>query len=289
MIPRYVLLLLLSLCATAQAQLEDELGLGGDKTLTRVTARLPACLVAGQTFELQVIFDIPKGFHLYGPKEKDWIPTAVAVANTGNLTFGKPIYPKGVVKKIPDLGTATMYTGRVVVRIPGKVSATPNYVDGRQKIALKTAWGTCNDDVCKESRFLGRNPYKLSLRTRIVLTRPSLSAPATAAPGKTFELKIAFKIPPKHHIYGPTAKQFQPLTVKLPAIKGLRWGKPVFPKTQKNKYTGVVSVTVTGTIDASAKLGPRALQVLLGWGTCDANACYEAVRNFRLTRGILIK
>ncbi len=270
------------LCGAAQAQLDEELELGPtQRRLTHVTVELPPILSAGQTFEARVVFQVPRGFHIYGPQETRWGPTAVKIANTASLTFGKPIYPAATLKLIPDLGQTAIYQGRVVVRIRGTVKARPSYLDGRQEVAIVTGWSTCNDRVCREIRTLTRNPHRLRAQTLVALAIPRMSGPAQVTAGQTFQSRIRFQIPKGYHVRG--------VSLSLSKVPGIRWGKPVFPKSVDGTYHGSPEVAVTDAVETGAALGPRTVRATLRWGTCDAEGCHEAVLGHQITRKIEIR
>lgn len=273
-----------SLAAHADDDLDDPLGAPA-KRGTAVSVIAPPVVSPGQAFELQVVFDIPNGYHLYGPKAPGLgnpAPTTVVPQPVAGVTWGAPVYPK--VHKGPFMDEIleiklTEYFERVVVTVPGKVAADARYED--LLLTIKAAWGTCNDQSCLELKDIKRNPAVFKTKTRVVMTKPTLAVGA-AKRGSEVVVRVTLDVPDGHHIYGPQAST-SPTTLALAPVAGVTWSAPVWPAAKDGKYTGQVIVTVKGQVAAGARAGAHLVIAKLSWSTCDDQSCYEFVGGFALT------
>ncbi len=266
---------------------------------TRIEVTVPSVVRRGEVFEIAVRFRIPAGYHIYGPVADGVAnpqPTMLECEPVPGLLFGEPQFPpvhKGPFKDPILEVTLTEYEGEVVVVIPVEVERDAALEP--RAIKLKAAWGTCNDQSCREIRSLTRNPGTFSRSTRVVLARPSVTTPKTElAPGETFALTVELDVPARYYVYGPEANdRATPTCVAPGAVDGIVWEAPSYPAATAvdghTEYRGKVAISIAGRVLADAKPGPRRIVVLATWGTCDARSCYEFVKQHPLAVTVVIK
>jgi DsbC/DsbD-like thiol-disulfide interchange protein len=107
-----------------------------------------------------------------------------------------------------------------------------------------------------------------------------VDAPKAATAGKAFYVAVHVIIPEGYHIQANTAKDPNiPTVLKVVAPKGVKIGKPVFPKPatlnlageQLPGFEGEFIVTVPITLTGAAS-GPLALK--LNYQACNDTACF---------------
>lgn len=112
-------------------------------------------LDAGGTGESAVQLDIEQGYHAQANPSSDkfYIATELSAEPQDGITPGKPVYPKGVSRK---LGFAEkpllLYEGSVQIKLP--LRADKNALKGRHTLRAKLRVQTCNDQTCDQPRTL---------------------------------------------------------------------------------------------------------------------------------------
>lgn len=109
----------------------------------KVSATGQSAVKPGKVAILKVKFDVPAGYHIYGPKEKTGIPTDIKFAGPKGFT-AKVLFPKTSVFKGVE-GPSDVYFGSVT--IPVSVSI-PKSAKGKQSFKLKVTSQACNDRTC---------------------------------------------------------------------------------------------------------------------------------------------
>lgn len=104
---------------------------------------------AGEVIDVQVIFSIDRGWHIYGMEEIENgpIPTSIqivgeAMENQGIIVEPKPIvsYDEGFEMDIPH------HEGRTIFNIPIKLKE--NIESGEILLTAKTTYQSCNNTIC---------------------------------------------------------------------------------------------------------------------------------------------
>lgn len=105
-------------------------------------------LQPGQPFELAVIVELRKPWHINAnPAVEGFIPTELEVAPAPGVQFGPVQYPVGDTVSVGwSEEPVALYSGRVVIRVGGRVDAqaTP----GSVTITGALRYQACNDEVC---------------------------------------------------------------------------------------------------------------------------------------------
>jgi thiol:disulfide interchange protein len=150
-----LLLVLLSTCATfAQAQMKH----------AAVSAALNrSALQPGQDAVVAVVLDIKPGFHSqsHTPKDPDLIALTLKVEKTPGAALGEIVYPPGQEEQSPALGALNIYTGKVIVYVPVKVTddAKPG------PLTLK---GTIRYQICDDKACFAPESKPWSVETKVV-------------------------------------------------------------------------------------------------------------------------
>ena len=112
------------------------------------TAVDSSALRVGHKAMAAVVVEIKDGFHAqsHAPLDENYIKFVVKLDETPGLTFGPPQYPPGEVIDYPALGKLSVYTGKVIVRIPIEVKADAK--PGPVEISGKVKYQVCDDKVC---------------------------------------------------------------------------------------------------------------------------------------------
>ncbi|NIA31686.1 MAG: thioredoxin fold domain-containing protein, partial [Actinobacteria bacterium] len=106
-------------------------------------------IVRGQDFNLAVIIDIKSGLHINSnkPTEDFLIPTIIKFDPSHDISFGKPMFPKPVLKTFSfSKNKISVYEGKVVVFV--HVSTSPNLSLESKTIKGSVSYQGCNDNVC---------------------------------------------------------------------------------------------------------------------------------------------
>src|SRR5580658_9063568 len=85
-----------------------------------------SALGAGQNAALAVVVDVAPGLHIqsHQPLDPNLIPFDISLDANPNLQFLDPVYPEPVMEHFAGLGVQSVYTGRVIVYFPIRVSAS---------------------------------------------------------------------------------------------------------------------------------------------------------------------
>lgn len=112
-------------------------------------------LDAGGAGEAAVRLDIEQGYHAQANPSSDkfYIATELSAEPQDGIAPGKPVYPKGVSRK---LGFAekplSLYEGSVQIKLP--LRADKNALKGRHTLRAKLRAQTCNDQTCDQPRTI---------------------------------------------------------------------------------------------------------------------------------------
>jgi hypothetical protein len=112
-------------------------------------------LDAGGAGEAAVRLDIEQGYHAQANPSSDrfYIATELSAEPQDGIAPGKPVYPKGVSRK---LGFAdkplSLYEGSVQIKLP--LRADRNALKGRHTLRAKLRAQTCNDQTCDQPRTI---------------------------------------------------------------------------------------------------------------------------------------
>lgn len=139
------------------------------KTATVSAKAEPASVRPGESFVLEISVEIAEGFHAQSnkPSSKDYIPLTVDAVATG-VTFDAPQYPHGKTVNYPLLGKLNVYTGAIVIRVPGTLAADAT---GTLAIGGKVHYQACDDNSCFQ-------PADLRFETMLTVE----GTPASTAP-----------------------------------------------------------------------------------------------------------
>jgi len=120
-------------------------------------------IAAGGQSELGLVFSVPRKHHI---TDADFGLFYVEVADTLGLTFGEPIFPKGV-----PLKDEVCYRGEVLLRVP--VTAGADALVGTHAITVEAGYQICKEtdpEICylPESKTLTANTVIVVAGTNIV-------------------------------------------------------------------------------------------------------------------------
>ena len=110
-----------------------------------------------------ILLEVKEGYHAQShmPLDPNLIPFEVKLNDAPGLSFGEVQYPEPKVEDYPALGKLSVYTGRVIVRIP--VTVKPDAKPGPVEITGKLRYQICDDKVC----YPPESPT-FSIKTQIV-------------------------------------------------------------------------------------------------------------------------
>ncbi|MBI3951543.1 MAG: protein-disulfide reductase DsbD [Acidobacteria bacterium] len=132
------------LMGTAQAQM-----MSGEKLVKLRPVLSVDKMHPGSTFQVAVIADLEKGWHVnaHKPTLDYLIPTEWALEPVEGLTFGPAQYPpsKSLQFEFAD-DKLDVYEGRVIIRVP--VTAAREVSPGQKIIKGALQYQACNDQVC---------------------------------------------------------------------------------------------------------------------------------------------
>jgi hypothetical protein len=125
--------------------------------IPEVTFQLAAKDVKGDSAVVRVLAVIPKGWHIQSDKPLDefLIPTELKAEGEG-VRFGKPVFPKPLMKEFPALGGKVALfedTVRITVVARGakgkssKLDAN-GFATALEKSAITLRYQACNDSQC---------------------------------------------------------------------------------------------------------------------------------------------
>jgi len=104
----------------------------------------------GKPFEIAVVVEIVKGFHMNSHKPTDpyLIPTTLTTQLPAGFDVADTIYPDGHEEKFSFSPNKTLnvYTGKVVLRL--KLTAHPDAPLGATTIPITLRYQACNDTTC---------------------------------------------------------------------------------------------------------------------------------------------
>ena len=112
-----------------------------------------ARLAAGGAGEASVRLDIAQGYHVNAnpASDKFLVPTELRAAPQEGVTPGKPVYPRGVMRKLGFSDKPlSLYEGSVVVKLP--LRADRNLPPGRRTLRAKLRVQPCTDVACDPPR-----------------------------------------------------------------------------------------------------------------------------------------
>lgn len=104
----------------------------------------------GKSFEIAVVVEIAKGFHMNSHKPTDpyLIPTTLAPQLPAGFDVADTIYPDGHQEKFSFSPNKPLnvYTGKVILRL--KLTAQPDAALGATTIPITLRYQACNDTTC---------------------------------------------------------------------------------------------------------------------------------------------
>jgi uncharacterized protein YcnI len=104
----------------------------------------------GKSFEIAVVVEIAKGFHMNSHKPTDpyLIPTTLTPAAPAGFDVADTIYPDGREEKFSFSPNKPLdvYTGKVILRL--KLTAHPAAALGATTIPITLRYQACNDTTC---------------------------------------------------------------------------------------------------------------------------------------------
>jgi uncharacterized protein YcnI len=104
----------------------------------------------GKSFEIAVVAEIAKGFHMNSHKPTDpyLIPTTLTPQLPSGFDVADTIYPDGHQEKFSFSPNKPLnvYTGKVVLRL--KLTAHPDAAVGLTTIPITLRYQACNDTTC---------------------------------------------------------------------------------------------------------------------------------------------
>jgi thiol:disulfide interchange protein DsbD len=130
-------------CAAAAASIASA------RTSADVSAVLSTSAVhAGDSATVAVVIDVHSGLHAqsHAPLDRNLIPLVVKLDANPTIDFKDAIYPPPQMENYPLLGTVSVYTGRVIVKVPVAVKADAAL--GEMRITGSVRYQACNDKAC---------------------------------------------------------------------------------------------------------------------------------------------
>ena len=110
----------------------------------------------GKSFEIAVVVEIAKGFHMNSHKPTDpyLIPTTLTPQLPSGFDVADTIYPDGHQEKFSFSPNKPLnvYTGKVVLRL--KLTAHPDAALGPTTIPMTLRYQACNDNLCRAPHTL---------------------------------------------------------------------------------------------------------------------------------------
>ena len=297
------LLSLLPIADSAGAQF------GGDVNVLKASISGPASASAGKKFNLQLLLDIEKGYHIQSDKPKEpYLPTKVKVTAPSGFTVGTPVFPSS--KSLEFAGeTLSVFEGKVTVEVPITPSSKAS---GKQKFTVKVDYQACDDKAClppADTTAEGVVNFKAAAKpgkpakpvrkkadseglqtatygqTSLFGGGDHLSA-TTVYPeiesGKPFELTVKLTVKDHFHIQAADAKEpYIPTEVKITGPAGYTFGKPVFPPSTTATVAGDTIPVYEGEIEVKVPVTPPAgasgkpdLKVEVRYQACDDKSCF---------------
>jgi hypothetical protein len=118
----------------------------------------------GSEFQLAVVVDIARGFHMnsHKPTEAFLIPTTITPQLPPGIQLVETIYPRGRLEKFsfsPDKAL-DVYTGSVELRL--RLSARADAPLGRMILPLALRYQACNDAACLPPVKVPPDPSELT-------------------------------------------------------------------------------------------------------------------------------
>lgn len=108
----------------------------------------PVEIKAGSSAQAEIKLTIVEPFHVNSnpPSEKAFIPLEISVENSEGITAGKPVYPKGVMKKFEFSSTPlSVYEGDTIVKLPLRAEKS---TVGQKTLKGKLSFQPCDHEVC---------------------------------------------------------------------------------------------------------------------------------------------
>lgn len=104
-------------------------------------------LKPGGSFELAVVGTVKSGYHI-GAHDSDLYPAKLTMVAPKGITFGKPVYPKGVRVAFPFAPNdkVPVYEGKFVIRLKGQVAKSLK--PGKVTITSKLDTQACKGEQC---------------------------------------------------------------------------------------------------------------------------------------------
>lgn len=99
----------------------------------------------GDDFEIALIVDIEKGYHLYGPEEQAPSRTEIVVAGK-QVQSGEPAFPPVVKRELEGLGTYDLYEGRIAIKVPLTLDPTADVAE--HALTATVNYQVCTDFAC---------------------------------------------------------------------------------------------------------------------------------------------
>ncbi|HYL47707.1 MAG TPA: protein-disulfide reductase DsbD domain-containing protein [Candidatus Limnocylindrales bacterium] len=127
----------------------------------------------GKEFQIAVVADIAKGFHINSHKPTDayLIPTTLSADLSKGFEVKDTIYPNGKLEKFsfsPDK-PLDVYTGSVTIKL--RVAAAPDAPLGATTIPMALRYQACNDTTCLP-------PVKIPVSAKFEVTATGISTRA---------------------------------------------------------------------------------------------------------------
>jgi len=118
----------------------------------------------GKSFEIAVVVEIAKGFHMNSHKPTDFylIATTITPQTSAGFDISDAIYPEGQMEKFSFSPNKPLnvYTGKITLRI--KATAHADAPLGAATIPLTLRYQACNDTTCLQ-------PVKIPVDARLVV------------------------------------------------------------------------------------------------------------------------
>lgn len=126
---------------------------GGDPQLKASAVASVDKARPGDTFQVAVILEVPKGFHVnsHAPADKSLVGTDVKLTPAKGTTVGAVSYPKGFSKVLALSPQAvSLYEGKVIFRVP--VTVAKSTKPGKLVWSGTVNTQPCNDQTCFRPR-----------------------------------------------------------------------------------------------------------------------------------------
>ncbi len=169
-----------------EAELQVQAGAPRDEFVprhVRITAGFAKKARAGETAVLELDVSIQAGWHIYGGKQVEGVPTKITVTDAAGLKLGEAKLPDGEPHKVPGLEETDYW-------LKGKAKLVQSFVvpkdanPGEREVVGQLDYMPCTDSMCEPPTFLTFRA-KLTVEAGAARAQPAKSGgdPKSSATG----------------------------------------------------------------------------------------------------------